>query len=51
MMLHYYFNNNFDKTESINNDFHWLIEDYIYVHINNEKDWVVCFIFLIGWHR
>lgn len=47
MVLHYYINDNFYKIQNNNGNFYGLIIDYFYELINNNKDGVIYFIFLI----
>lgn len=45
MVLYNYINNDFCKSQSINNNFNWFIIYHFCEHINNNQDWVIYFAF------
>ena len=47
MMLYYYIKDNFYKAWGINSDFKWLVINYFYKLVNDDKDWVIVVSFLI----
>lgn len=50
MMSHYYMNNYFCKAESRDYNFNWLVVDYFYETINDDKNWVIVIDFLFCWN-
>lgn len=47
IVLHHYIDNNFYKSESINNNFNWLIIYYFSQMVNNNKNLVIVVAFPI----
>lgn len=46
-MIYYYINNNFFKAQSLDNKFDWVLINYFYKPVDNDKNWVIIVIFLI----
>ena len=49
-MPHYHVDNDFSKARDIDGDLNWLVINYLYESIDNDKDWVVIIFFPIHWN-
>ena len=47
-MPHYPVDNDLNKAQSIYNDFDWLVMNYFYEPVDNNKDWIIAIVFLIS---
>ena len=47
-MQNYYIKNNFCKIKNYDCDFNWYIINHFYMSINNNKNYIIIDIFLIG---